>query len=96
MPRYNARRDDNDSDLFKAATKLGFWLTPMHEPVDYLGLYRGRWLVIEIKRPDKEGFVHEFTPAQKIFIGEAHQRGGRVHVWRTVDDVIATANEVGR
>jgi hypothetical protein len=89
MPRYNARRDDNDSDLAILASGLGAWLTRTNWPTDYLCWFRDRWDLVEIKRPDKEGWASEYTPKQLTFRADAQRRGARLIVWRTRADVLA-------
>lgn len=91
-PRYAARRDNNEPELVTLATRLGWRLWKMHEPVDWLGLRRGKWHVIEIKNPDCEGHADEYTPQQRIFLRDVHNCGGRVLVWRTIDDVVSDSN----
>ncbi len=87
--RRAARRDNNDSELAMLAAGLGVWLTRTDWPTDYLCFFRGLWDLIEIKRPDKEGWKSEFTPAQISFRAEAARRGARLVVWRTREDVLA-------
>ncbi len=87
-PRYAARRDNNEPELVKFAARLGWRLWKTHEPADWIGLREGRWYLIEIKNPDCEGHADEYTPAQVIFHGDVKNCGGRILVWRTIDDVI--------
>lgn len=91
--RYAARRDANDFDLVAAARKLGWWLTPLDTPCDYLGWHAQLgWRPIEIKLPagPRGGHSHsKLTKAQVAFHAEAHRRNAQVLVWRTVDDIIA-------
>lgn len=89
MPRYRARRDDNDSVLAVFAAGLGPWLIRTDFPADYLVWFRGQWDLVEIKDPAKQGWASEFTDAQKAFRREAALRGARLIVWRTRADVLA-------
>lgn len=62
------------------------WSGPMTYPKgisDILGIYHGRPLAIEIKRPG--GIV---TPAQMKFLQEVNKEGGIAFVAYSVDDVI--------
>lgn len=89
MPRHAARRDSNEQALISLAERLGWWLTKLDTPCDFLGCRRGVWFPIEIKRPERENHADEFTPQQKIFHVDAFRRGARVLVWRTESDVMA-------
>lgn len=88
MPRYAARRDNNESELIKLAEQLGWWMIPLAEPWDWVGWRRGQWLPIEIKNPDCEGHADEFTAKQRMHHTEAFKRGAKILIWRTADDVI--------
>ena len=85
LNRYAARRDANEPALKAAAEKLGWWLTPIDEPVDFIGMFRscGIFKMIEIKTPKGQ-----FRPNQKAFMSEAAIRGCPVLVWRTLDDIV--------
>ena len=83
------RRDGNEPELITAARKLGWYLTALHTPCDYLGLYRGLWRTIEVK--EKTG---KLTKAQKVWHSEVHARGGDVLIWRTLEDVLACTDGV--
>ena len=50
---------------------------------DILGVWQGRFLGIEVKRPS--GIV---SPAQEAFIANINKAGGLAFVARSVDDVI--------
>lgn len=84
--RRAARRDDNDSELETIATQLGALMIATKEPADYLCWWRG-WHVVEIKRPDKEGWKSEYTEAQIRFRMAAKERGAELWTWRCEDDV---------
>lgn len=86
--RRAARRDNNDSELAMLAAQLGAWLIHTDWPTDYLVWFRDRWDLVEIKRPDKEGWASEYTPKQLTFRAEAQRRGARLITWRTPDDVM--------
>ncbi len=60
----------------------------LNEWGDWLGLRRGRWEIIEIKNPIKEGHADEYTAKQKIFHTDVKNMGGRILIWRTDADVL--------
>lgn len=70
------------------AAQFGAWLIRTDWPADYLVWFRDRWDVVEIKRPDKQGWASEYTPKQIIFRAEAQRRGARLVTWHTRDDVM--------
>lgn len=88
LPRYAKRRDNNESPIEEAAEKLGWWLIQTDQPGDFIGWFRGRWEIIEVKDPNVQGHAKEFTPSQQKFHEHAKQRGAKVLVWREVQDVI--------
>lgn len=92
MPRYAARGDANEPELIEFARNLGWTLWKMDTPADWLGLRRGKWEVIEVKNPDCEGDLDEFTAEQKIFSRDVFVRSGKILIWRTKDDVLRDSN----
>ena len=89
--RFAKRRDANDLDLKEAAERLGWFLTALDVPCDYLGLFRGKWQPIEIKRPagPKGGLTgRKLTSSQKSWHAAVAARGGKVLIWRSVADVV--------
>lgn len=86
------RRDIVEPELVKLARTLGAWLIKLDEPTDWLMWYRGRWEPVEVKDPSCEGHTDEFTPAQRAFRAEAFQRGAKLIVWRTREDVLNSLN----
>lgn len=91
-PRYALRRDDNEPELVKLASRLGWRFWKLHEPSDWLSLRRGVWHVIEIKNPNCEGHADEYTYDQRKFRAEVFACGGRLVTWRTKDDVFRDSN----
>lgn len=87
MKRYG-RRDKNEPELILLAESLGGWMIKTDHPSDWLCWFREDWDVVEIKRPDKEGWKSEYTPAQLTFRAEAARRGARLVTWRTSEDVL--------
>lgn len=87
MPKYNARRDNNESPLVTLAIQLGWWMHKSQELGDWVGWRRGEWQVIEIKNPNQQGHADEYTPKQRLFRAEAFKRGAKILVWRVDADV---------
>lgn len=58
---------------------------------DVVGVYQGKFLGIEVKRPEKKGNV---TKLQRAFINKLNSCGGISFVACSVDDVIGVINEV--
>lgn len=86
-PRFANPRDANEDELLKVALKLGGqWLE--QGPLDGWVFWRGIWLPVEIKRPEREGYADEYTPAQKRFFRWCQQHNARWLTWRTPADVI--------
>lgn len=81
--RRAARRDANELDLVKIARQLHWLLWKLDEPCDWLGLHRGRFHAVEIKTEDGE-----LTGNQVIFHRDVSNAGGKVLVWRTLDDIL--------
>src|ERR1700733_7852522 len=84
----DVHRDGNEDPLVELAEKLGAHVF-MSGPLDFWCWARGKWFVIEIKKPEREGQKSEFTPLQKRFFTWCEQHGAQYHVWRTDSDVIS-------
>ena len=84
--RRAAKRDANEPELIKQARRLGWWLTRLDTPVDWLGFWRGRWYPVECK--SSKG---KLTPAQKSFTLNAAWYEAPVLIWRTMDDVLESS-----
>lgn len=87
MRTRHDKRDANEPALIGVARQLGaqFRIGP---PLDGWIIWRGVWLPVEIKLPEREGTKHEYTPAQKRFFTFCRDYGGRWLTWRTDADVI--------
>lgn len=84
-------RDANEPELLSTALALGAqWLE--QGPLDGWIWWRGTWIPVEIKRPEREGTAHEYTPAQRRFFSWCQQRNARWLTWRTTADVIRDLN----
>lgn len=62
------------------------WQGPMSQPKgvsDILGIYQGKMLAIEVKRPG-----YHCTPDQKRFLSRVEEQGGIAFVARSAEDVI--------
>lgn len=86
----DVHRDANEEALVKLAERLGgaWWEGP---PLDGRIYARGVCLGdVEIKMPEREGSIREYTPLQLRYFTWARNRGIKWHVWRTQDDVLRT------
>lgn len=84
--RYAARRDDNELPLIEHARIFGAqWR--VGGPLDGWILWRGLWIPVEIKRPEREGHADEYTPLQRRFFSFCRDYGGKWFTWRTEADV---------
>jgi hypothetical protein len=80
-------RDANETELLAVAARLGaHWLEA--PPLDGWIWWRGRWLPVEVKAPEREGLVHEYTPLQRRFMTWCRLNGARWLVWHSADDVL--------
>src|SRR5258706_9543799 len=66
--RRAARTDDNQHELVEALKKIGAKCYFIGKPVDLLVGFRGRNMLLEVKRPDKRGQESKITQEQKDFI----------------------------
>jgi hypothetical protein len=66
--RRAARTDDNQHELVEALKKIGAKCYFIGKPVDLLVGFRGKNLLLEVKRPDKKGWKSALTQEQKDFI----------------------------
>lgn len=85
----DAHRDANEGPLIALAQQLGgqFLAGP---PLDGWLWARGKWLPVEIKRPEREGAAREYTPLQKRFISWCALHNAPWHIWRDDKDVLRT------
>ena len=84
--RRAARTDDNQHELVEALKKIGAKCYFIGKPVDLLVGYRGKNLLLEVKRPDKRGQPSAFTKEQKDFI---ETWPGDVAICYTIDEAIS-------
>jgi hypothetical protein len=86
-PAHVDPRDANEAALIALAERLGaHWCKA--PPLDGWVFVRGRWMPVEIKRPEREGQVWEYTPAQRKFFSWCRNRGATWWLWRTDADVL--------
>lgn len=83
--RRAARQDLNQPELVLALRKIGAKVYHLGKPLDLLVGYRQRNILMEIKRPDKEGWSTEFTKEQKDFIATWP---GEIAICHTIDEAI--------
>lgn len=88
--RYSqTTRDANEEPLLALAARFGaHWV--QGPPLDGWIFWRGIWMPVEIKMPEREGLADEYTPAQKRFLRFCAERNAPRFIWRTEDDVIAS------
>lgn len=97
LNRFAKRRDQNEPELVNLAKQLGWFMTPMDRPCDWLGLYNKRWYPIEIKQPfgSRGGQSHRsLNESQEQWHDAAKWYGGRVLIWRLAEDVLGTTEEL--
>lgn len=88
--RHN-KRDENEPVIIDAAEQCGIhWLR--QGPLDLWCFRQGRWVPVEIKKPERSGHKDEFRQSQKDFMALCDRIGAPYLVWRTRDDVIQDAN----
>lgn len=80
--RYRQRKDLNQPEIVQALEAVGADVYVMHAPCDLLVGFRGRNLLLEVKRPK----VGKVTPAQAKW--NARWRGQRATV-KTPEEAIA-------
>lgn len=89
MPRYAARRDENEPELLKTVKRCGaYWM--QQGPFDgwCFNPRTQEWLLVEVKLPEREGDKNEFTDKQKVLLADFEIRRIKLHIWRTQGDVI--------
>jgi hypothetical protein len=87
MKRYDRnRRDGNEHALVAHARALGadWW---EDGPLDGWTYQRGVWTPTEIKQPEREGLVGEYTSAQLRFFRWCSERRAKWFTWRVLGDV---------
>lgn len=84
--RWN-NRDANEGVLLELAYRLGaaWW---EEGPLDGWCVHRGRFIPVEIKLPEREGLIHEYTKKQQRFFTWCKTMDVKWWVWRTSEDVI--------
>lgn len=80
------------ADIKKALTAKGAWVTKTHGSLhsaglpDILACYQGRFIGIEVKRPETRGTV---TARQQAFLDQIEAAGGIVGVATSVEEALA-------
>jgi hypothetical protein len=91
--RFDARRDANEAEIVSCWRSIGgAWY--YGAPLDGWAGIAGRWIPVEIKRPERKGGAREYTVSQQAFRLARSIDGLPWETWRTVDDCIATANRI--
>jgi hypothetical protein len=88
VSRYSQNhRDANERELLEVAARLGaHWIEA--PPLDGWIHWRGQFLPVEIKAPEREGLAHEYRPTQRRFFAWCRLHGARWLVWHSANDVI--------
>lgn len=84
LPRYAARRDDNEPELIQLARQIGAEFEKIG-PLDWWCGFRGRWVPLEIKNPDGK---NQYTDSQIRFLARCKERQLPVWTWRDEQDVL--------
>lgn len=84
LPRYAARRDDNEPELIQLARQIGAEFEKIG-PLDWWCGFRGRWVPLEIKNPDGK---NKYTDTQISFLARCKERQLPVWTWRGEADVM--------
>lgn len=85
------RQDGNQGPLVRLAEGIGAHLERCG-PLDWWCYWRGVWVPVEIKRPERRGHKDEYTKEQILFLARCKERGAPVWTWRTAADVLASLN----
>ena len=83
------RKDKNEKPLLKLARAIGiqwFQAPPLDGWAWHMRL--SAWYPVEVKDPKREGWVDEYTPAQRRFISMCEMTGAPYFTWRTDQDVM--------
>lgn len=88
LPRYAARRDENEPDLIQLARAIGAEFEKIG-PLDWWCGFRGRWVPLEIKNPDGK---NKYTDLQIRFLARCKERQLPVWTWRGEGDVMRDLN----
>jgi hypothetical protein len=83
--RRAARQDSNQPELVLALRKIGAKVYHVRKPLDLLVGYRGRNILVEVKRPEKKGHADEFTKEEREFIDGWP---GEIAICYTIDEAI--------
>jgi hypothetical protein len=83
--RRAARQDLNQPELVLALRRIGAKVYHIGKPLDLLVGYRGRNILMEIKREDRAGWDSEFTQEQKVFI---ETWPGEIAICHTIEEAI--------
>jgi hypothetical protein len=88
LNRFAKRRDSNDLLLAHAAREMGAQME-YAGPLDWWCGWRGHWVCVEIKNGR-----NPYTEEQKKFLARCAASGVPVWTWRTIEDVLASLNEI--
>lgn len=90
IPKYAAKRDDNEQEIVKALEAIGCTVFRLDSPVDLLiGRNARNWLV-EVKDGNKPPSHRRLTASQKRFFADWK---GQVRVVETAEEAVQLINE---
>lgn len=93
MRKYAARVDANQSAIVRALESMGALVRDCSRMgsgfPDLLVLWRGQWLLAEVKDGSRPPSERKLTRDQVLWHAEAKQHGGTVYVLETEDDALA-------
>jgi hypothetical protein len=85
LPRYGARRDENEREIIEALFGVGAWVTQVSQVgmPDLYVVYHDRAVWMEVKRADGKVRARQWA-----FILECQRRGIHAAIVRTVEDAL--------
>ena len=89
LNRYAVRRDGNEAEVVSALEAGGVTVIKLDQPVDLLCGYRGRWHLLEVKRPNGK-----VRASQWGFVQDCGYRGLPVHIVRSPVEALEAVGAV--
>ena len=91
--RYAAKVDANQSEIVRTLEGMGAWVNSTARMgdgfPDLVVLWRGQWLLAEVKDGSKVASARQLTGDQVIWHAHAKARGGTVYILESVNDALA-------
>lgn len=89
LARFAKKRDANEAEIVQALRTVGAVVYPLDRPVDLLVGFHGRWVLLEVKRP--QGVVGD---GQAKFIAEARVKNLPAYVVRSGTDALEAVGAI--